>query len=76
MRKVSFVSRLAAAVAAAAFFSGCDHYMPSHAEMDGRVTIASQQVSKADRAGYTVATIEKAFAALRHQRARGDAGLL
>ena len=62
MRKVSFVSRLAAAVAAAAFFvSGCDHYMPSHAETDGRVTMASRQVSKADRAGYTVATVEKAL---------------
>ncbi len=62
MRKVSIVSRLAAAVAAAAFFvSGCDHYMPSHAEMDGRVTMASRQVSKADRAGYTVATVEKAL---------------
>ncbi len=62
MRKVSFVSRLAATVAAAAFFvSGCDHYMPSHAETDGRVTMASRQVSKADRAGYTVATVEKAL---------------
>ena len=62
MGKVSFMGRLAAAVAAAAFFvSGCDHYMPSHAEMDGRVTMASRQVSKADRAGYTVATVEKAL---------------
>lgn len=58
MRKVSFVSLLAAA---AFFVSGCYHYMPSHAEMDGRVTMASRQVSKADRAGYTVATIEKAL---------------
>ncbi len=62
MRKVSFVGRLAAAVAAAAFFvSGCYHYMPSHAEMNGRAIIASRQVSKADRAGYTVATVEKAL---------------
>ena len=62
MWKVSFLGRLAAAVAAAAFFvSGCDHYMASHADMDGRVTMASRQVSKADRAGYTVATVEKAL---------------
>ena len=62
MRKVSVISRLAAAVAAAAFFvSGCVHYMPYHAGMDGRVTMASRQVSKADRAGYTVATVERAL---------------
>ena len=62
MWKVSFMGRLAAALAAAAFFvSGCDHYMPSHAGMDGGVTMASRQVSKADRAGYTVATVEKAL---------------
>ena len=62
MWKVSLMGRLAAAVAAAAFLvSGCDHYMASHAEMDGRVTMASRQVSKADRAGYTVATVEKAL---------------
>ena len=62
MWKVSFMGRLAAAAAAAAFFvSGCDHYMASHAEMDGRVTMASRQISKADRAGYTVATVEKAL---------------
>ena len=54
--------RLAAAAAAAAFFvSGCHYHMPPHAEMEGRVSMASGQVSKADRAGYTVATVEKAL---------------
>lgn len=62
MRKVSFASRLAAAVAAAAFFVfGCHYHMPPNAEMEGSVTMASRQVSKADRAGYTVATVEKAL---------------
>lgn len=63
MRKGSFVSRLAAAAAAAAafFVSGCHYHMPPHAEMEGGVPMASGQVSKADRAGYTVATVEKAM---------------
>ncbi|MDE0461981.1 MAG: hypothetical protein OXH93_06225 [Caldilineaceae bacterium] len=69
MRKVSILSRLAAGLTAAALFvSGCHYHMPLHAEMDGRVTMASRQVSKADRAGYTVATVEKA---LRHYDSKG-----
>ncbi len=51
--------RLAAVlIAAAVFVSGCDQYMTSNLQMDGAVT---QQVTKADRAGFTVAMVEKAL---------------
>ena len=53
------LSRLAAVlIAAALFVSGCDQYMTSNLQMDGAVT---QQVTKADRAGFTVAMVEKAL---------------
>ena len=53
------LSRLAAVlIAAALFVSGCDQYMTSNLQMDGAVT---QQVTKADRAGFTVAMVQKAL---------------
>ena len=53
------LGRLAAVlIAAALFVSGCDQYMTSNLQMDGAVT---QQVTKADRAGFTVAMVEKAL---------------
>ena len=56
------LSRLAAVlIAAAVFVSGCDQYMTSNLQMDGAVTGQSRQVTKADRAGFTVAMVEKAL---------------
>ena len=53
------LGRLAAVlIAAALFVSGCDQYMTSNLQMDGAVT---QHVTKADRAGFTVAMVEKAL---------------
>ncbi len=61
MSRRLFPGRLAVVLAAAALFvSGCYHYMPRHGKMDGSVHKPSRQVSKADRAGYTVAMVEKA----------------
>ena len=62
MRKRLLLSRLAAVLAAAAVFvSGCYHYMPPQSQMDRSVTESSRQISRADRAGYTVAMVEKAL---------------
>ena len=62
MRKRLLLSRLAAVLAAAAVFvSGCHHYMPPQSQMDRSITESSRQVSRADRAGYTVAMVEKAL---------------
>ena len=62
MRKRLLLSRLAAVLAAAAVIvSGCYHYMPPQSQMDRSVTESSRQVSRADRAGYTVAMVERAL---------------
>ena len=62
MYNLFFLSRLAAVlVAAALFLAGCDQYMLPNAQMDGTVTEQSRQVTKADRAGFTVAMVEKAL---------------
>lgn len=62
MRKPKLLSKLAVVlVAAAVFVSGCYHYMSPHWQMDGAVTKQRWQVSKADRAGYTVAMVERAL---------------
>ena len=56
------LSRLAAVlIAAAVFVSGCDQYMTSNLQRDGAATEQSRQVTKADRAGFTVAMVEKAL---------------
>ena len=57
-----FLGRLAAVlVAAVVFLSGCDQYTLPNAQMGGAVTEQSRQVTKADRAGFTVAMVEKAL---------------
>ncbi|MDE0075992.1 MAG: hypothetical protein OXO50_00645 [Caldilineaceae bacterium] len=62
MCKRLILSRLAAVLAAAAFLvSGCYHHLPFHPKMDGSVIMPCRQVSKADRAGYTVAMVERAI---------------
>ncbi|MCY4082806.1 MAG: hypothetical protein OXF54_21370 [Caldilineaceae bacterium] len=56
------LSRLVAVLAAAAFFvSGCYHQRLFHPEMDVPAITPCRQVSKADRAGYTVAVVERAM---------------
>ena len=65
MRNRPLLSRLAAVLVAAAFFvSGCYHHLPFHPfhpKMDGSVVMPCRPVSKADRAGYTVAMVESAM---------------
>ena len=74
MCKRPILSRLAAVLAAAAIFvSGCYHHLPFHPEMDSPVVMQCRQVSKADRAGYTVAMVERA---MRLYDARGREAML
>ncbi|MDE0076252.1 MAG: hypothetical protein OXO50_01970 [Caldilineaceae bacterium] len=65
MRKHLLLSRFAAVLAAAAIFvSGCYHHVPFHPfhpKMDRSAVMPYRQVSKADRAGYTVAVVERAM---------------
>ena len=48
--------------------SGCYHHLPFHLQMDGPVITPCRQASRADRAGFTVAMVERA---LRMYDARG-----
>jgi len=62
MCKRLILSRLTAVLAAAAFLvSGCYHHLPFHPKVDGSLIMTCRQVSKADRAGYTVAMVERAI---------------
>ena len=62
MRNRLILGRLAAVLAAAAVFvSGCYHHLPFRPQMDGPVITPCRQVSRADRAGYTVAMVERAI---------------
>ncbi len=62
MRNRPLLRRLAVVLTAAAFFvSGCHYLLPFHPEMAGSVIMPCQQVSRADRAGYTVAMVERAM---------------
>ena len=62
MCKHPILCRLTAVLAAAAFFvSGCYHHLPFQSKTDGSVVMPCRQVSRADRAGYTVAMVERAM---------------
>ena len=72
-KRVFYIRMTAVLVAAAVFLSGCHHWMsprgwmPHDSRMDragradGSFAVHGRRVSKADRAGYTVAMVEKAL---------------